>query len=232
MSELINFYELDAVKALEPNVHNPNYNKHGIKLPFRMIIIGASGSGKTNIVMNLITLMENTFNKIYLYTRNKDEPLYNYLEMAIPDKDFLEIHEGISHLNSIDLDNHFFGQTLIIFDDLVQEKNQTQIKELYFRGRKIGCSIVYLTQKYSLVPTSIRENVNYLILKKIAGKRDVLSILRNGSLHAEKEELLNMYQFCVSGDDILSFLMIDFNAKQEYQFRLNFLHVLDINFFK
>ena len=232
MSELINFYSLSAVKALEPKVHNPNYAKHGIKLPFRMIIVGASGSGKTNIVMNLVTLMENTFNKIYLYTRNKDEPLYNYLEMAIPDRDLLEIHEGISHLNSIDIDNHYFGQTLIIFDDLVQVKDQTTIKELYIRGRKLGVSIVYLTQKYSLMDTTIRENANYLILKKIAGKRDILSILRNGSLHADKQELLNMYEFCVSGDDILSFLMIDFNAKQEHQFRHNFLRVIDINYFR
>ena len=182
--------------------------------------------------MNLISLMEMTFNKIYLYTRNNDEPLYNCLERAIPDRDLLEIHEGIIHLNNSNIDNHYFGQTLIIFDDLVQEKNQTKIKELYFRGRKLGCSIVYLTQKYSLMDTGIRENVNYLILKKIAGKRDILGILRNGSLHADKEELLNMYEFCVSGDDILSFLMIDFNTKQEYQFHINFLHVLDINFFK
>ena len=232
MSELINFYTLPSVKALEKKTHNPNYAQHGIKLHFRMLIVGASGSGKTNIVMNLLKLMEMTFNKVYLYTRNKDEPLYNYLEMAIPDKEFLEIHEGLSHFNSIDIDKHYFGQTLIIFDDLVQEKNQTKIIELFIRGRKVGVSIVYLTQKYSLVDTTIRENTNYLVLKKIAGKRDVLSILRNGSLHADKEELLNMYQFCVNGNDILSFLMIDLEAKQEYQFRLNFLHVLDINFFK
>jgi ABC-type dipeptide/oligopeptide/nickel transport system ATPase component len=229
---LINFYDLDAVKALQPKTHNPNYAAHGLKVPFRMLIVGASGSGKTNIIMNLISLMDNTFNKVYLYTRNKNEPLYEYLELALPDKDMLEVHEGIDHLNSIKIDDHFFGQTLIIFDDLCQEKNQTVIQELYIRGRKLGCCIVYLTQKYSLVSTTIRENCNYLILKKIAGKRDILTILRNGSLNAEKEELLKMYKHTVSGDDILSFLLIDFNAKAEHQFRHNFNKVLNIDFFK
>jgi hypothetical protein len=155
--------------------------------------------------------MNDTFNKIYLYTRNKSEPLYEYLQLSIPDTNFLEIHEGISHLNTIDIDTHFFGQTLIIFDDLMQEKNQEKINVIYLRGRKLGISVCYLCQKYSVVNTIIRENCNYLILKKINGKRDITSILRNASLSCEKEPLLRMYEFCVSGNDnILNFLLIDF----------------------
>lgn len=39
--------------------------------------VGASGSGKTNIVMYLIILMENTFDKIYLYMQ-----VYNSLKLC------------------------------------------------------------------------------------------------------------------------------------------------------
>jgi ABC-type dipeptide/oligopeptide/nickel transport system ATPase component len=229
---LINFYELDAVKALQPKTINPNYAKHGLKVPFRMVIVGASGSGKTNIIMNLISITANTFNKIYLYTRNKNEPLYEYLELAIPDTAMLEVHEGIEHLKSINIDKHFFGQTLIIFDDLCQEKDQTFINELYLRGRKLGICICYLTQKYVLTPSVVRANANYLILKKINGKRDVVEILKNGSITAERDELLRMYAHVVSGDDILSFLMIDFDAKGEHQYRHNFDRILNLDFFK
>lgn len=232
--DLINFYQLKAVEALQPKTHNPNYAAHGIKVPFRMVVVGASGAGKSNITLNIISKMEDTFNKIYLYTRNRHEPLYEYLELAIPEPDMLEVHEGLDHLRQIDMNKHFFGQTLVIFDDLCNEKDQSKISELFIRGRKLGdgVSLIYLTQKYSLVPTVVREQCNYLILKKISGKRDILAILRNASLGAEKEELLAMYNFCVSGGDMLSFLMIDFNAKPEHQFRHNFLKVLNIDHFK
>lgn len=232
--QLINFYELDAVKALERKTINPNYANHGIKLPFRMVVVGASGSGKSNITLNVIQLMENTFNKIYIYTRCKNEPLYDYLRIAIPNEDDLEIHEGLSHLNTINLNKHYFGQTLVIFDDLCNERDQTKISELFIRGRKLagGVSLMYLTQKYSLVPTVVREQCNYLILKKISGKRDILSILRNASLSAERDELLRMYEFCVHGDDVLGFLLIDYNARPEHQFRNKFLNVLNIDYFK
>ncbi len=230
MGELINFYELDAVKALQPKSINPNFDIHQIKVPFRMCVIGSSGSGKTNITMNLLSLMSDTFNKIVLYTRNKNEPLYEYLEKAIPDEGMLEIHEGLNHLNTCDLDNEYYGQTLVIFDDLCNEKNQRQIGELFLRGRKLGVSLVYLTQKYSEVPTLVREQTSYLILKKISGKRDIVAILRNYSLDLEIHELLKIYQYCIS-TDILNFLLIDLEAPAEKAYRKNFDEVLNVDYF-
>ena len=42
------------------------------------IIIGGSGSGKTNALDNLIN-EQNDIDKIYLYTRDLSEPKYEYL---------------------------------------------------------------------------------------------------------------------------------------------------------
>ena len=196
--------------------HNVSFeDKKPFKLPFKMIISGIAGSGKSNIVMNLVNLIGNEFNKIYLYTESKDRPLCKYLEMVVSNKDLLEIHEGLDHLNSIDIENHYSGQTLIIFDGLEHEKDQNKIIELYVRGRILGCSLVYLTPKYSLVPIIIRVNANYLILRKMAGKRDVFYILFDFYLKDNKEEFLKMYQFCTEGDNP-GFLMIDECAKKEH----------------
>ena len=38
-SDIINFYELDDVKAFEKESHNPNYELHQIKIPCRIVII-------------------------------------------------------------------------------------------------------------------------------------------------------------------------------------------------
>ena len=42
------------------------------------IIIGGSGSGKTNAMINLIN-EQNNIDKIYLYARDLSEPKYEYL---------------------------------------------------------------------------------------------------------------------------------------------------------
>ena len=46
--------------------------------PYRILIIGASGSGKTNALLNLINNQPDT-DKIYLYTEDPYETKYHYL---------------------------------------------------------------------------------------------------------------------------------------------------------
>ena len=45
--------------------------------PYRILIIGGSGSRKTNAVLNLINQPD--IDKIYLYAKNPYEPKYQYL---------------------------------------------------------------------------------------------------------------------------------------------------------
>ena len=46
--------------------------------PYKIIIIGGSGSGKTNALINLIN-EQNDIDRIYWYTRDLSEPKYEYL---------------------------------------------------------------------------------------------------------------------------------------------------------
>jgi hypothetical protein len=229
MNNIINFYELDEVKAFKKKTINPNFKNHGIKVPFRAVIIGASGSGKTNVVLNLISQMKNTFNMIYIYTRNKAEPLYEYLESKIGDE-FLEIHEGLDELKN-KKDDDYIGQSLVIFDDLCMEKDQTCIAELYIRGRKIkgGISLCYLSQSYFKIPSTVRQQSQYIILKKIPNVRNIKMLLAEYSLNASKEQILNMYKFCVDGD-FLNFLLIDLETSNS-NYRKGFNEILDHTMF-
>ena len=60
--------------------------------PYRIIIIGGSGSEKTNALINLIN-EQNDIDKIYLYARDLSEPKYEYLIKKREDA-------GIKHLNN------------------------------------------------------------------------------------------------------------------------------------
>jgi len=144
--------------------HNPNYKEHKLNLPFRMLIIGGSGAGKTQTLMNLIRIMNGTFNNIHIITKNKSEPLYEYLESKVDNG--LTITEGINSAPNLD-DFDKKEQSLIVMDDLVLEKKQKQLEQYFIRARKLNCSLVYLSQSYFAVPKMMRMNLNYLIIKRL-----------------------------------------------------------------
>ena len=66
------------------SIINDNNKEHNEKCPFipdhpyRIIIIGGSGSGKTNALINLIN-EQNNIDKIFLYARDLSEPKDEYL---------------------------------------------------------------------------------------------------------------------------------------------------------
>ena len=72
--------------------------KHNEKWPYisehayRIIIIGGSWSGKTNVLINLIN-EQNYIDKIYLDARDLSEPKYEYLIKKREDA-------GVKHLNN------------------------------------------------------------------------------------------------------------------------------------
>lgn len=213
---MINFYH-HLPASLCPKYHNPGYSKHGIQLPFRMLIAGNSGSMKTNTLLNLIQVMSGTFDYIWVITRNAEEPLYQFLASKIPEGQcsILEGIESIPDLDSLDP----AGQHLIVFDDLVLEKRQSQIEEYFIRARKVakGVSCVYLSQNYFRTPKTIRVNCSYIILKKLSSTRDLGMILNDYSLGISKKDLLAIYQQATQRNE--DFLLVDINKSA---FRLNF----------
>ena len=80
------------------DITNKNNKKHNKKRqfildhPYRILIIGGSGSGKTNPLLNLIKEQDN-IDKIYLYAKDLSERKYEFLIKKREDA-------GIKHLNN------------------------------------------------------------------------------------------------------------------------------------
>lgn len=212
---MINFYSLVKSKK----TINPNYDKHGIEIPFRMLIAAPSGSGKTNTLMNLITHMDKTFHQIIVCVKSSDEPLYQMLEDKlkhviiyengeVPDLcEFSRIDEKTKKIKRND-----DLQRLIIFDDLITHKKANQMAlEYYIKGRKVGFSMVYIGQSFFQIPKMIRDNCQYFILGKNLLKKDLRLILSVFPVELTLDEFSHLYSELTQ--EPLSTIIIDIQKK-------------------
>ena len=145
------------------NYTNENKTEHNLKWPYipehpyRILIVGGSGSGKTIALLNLIS-NQSDIDKIYSYAKDPYEAKYQYLinkrkkaELDHFDdpKAFMEysndIQDACKNIEDYNLDKK--RKVLIIFDDMISEMINIKrinpiVTELFIRGRKLNISIV------------------------------------------------------------------------------------------
>lgn len=223
-SDIINWYEKMPKKFLA-TPDNPNFDLHKLKLPMRCVINSFSGGGKSNFIVNLIHLFSSgkvgTFASINIITRNKDEPLYNYLTSKCPS---IIIKEGLENTPPLDK----FDKTeshLVIFDDLVLSKNLDIVSNYYIRCRKKNVSVCFLSQSYYKIPPIIRANCSYMVILKLGGIREINMILSTYGLGVTKDQLIKMYDYATQ--EKFSPLLIDMEENPDNRFRKGFLEILD-----
>jgi len=219
---MVNFY----TKTKKVETINPEKGtSHVFDVPFRCLIVGPSGSGKTNTILEMIHRMKNTFINIVVCVKNREEPLYDLLKEKM--KDRVQIYDGdimvgkkttpnVPPLDEVNVkDDKGYEPTLVIFDDLVCDKEQSIIGQYFIRGRKRNVSCVYLTQSYYRSPKIIRMQCNYTILKRNINRRDLASIIRETSIMTNLEELIKCYK--ISTQSMEDFLLIDSSNSTLYR---------------
>ena len=161
------------------SITNENNKEHNEKWPYipdhpyRILIIGGSGSGKTNALLNLIKEQDD-IDKIYLYAKDLSEPKYEFLIKKHEDVEikycndpnaFTECSNTMDDVyeNIDDYNPNRQKIFLIVFDDMIADtmsnkKCQAIIKELFIRCRKLNISPVFITQSYFSVPKDVRSN--------------------------------------------------------------------------
>jgi hypothetical protein len=198
-----------------------NINKLAPKWPFILIIIGRSGSGKTNTVVNLLKYL--FFDTFYLYAKDLEEPYYQLLQNVFDDEKISIIEsyfssdiEDIVDVDELDRDK----QNLIVVDNFVTEKDQKKLIDLAIRGRKMNASMIYITQDWYRVPKSIRLQCNYLSIFRSCDGNDISLIFREKGLD---KKLRKYYENNIKNFDCLT---IDFKTP-EMKYRKNFTPIND-----
>jgi len=141
--------------------------------------------------------------------------LYQFL--GDKSKGLIEVHETLEKLPALK-DLKPSEQTLRIFDEFIIDiKKFPIISEYFIRGRKRSCSLMFLSQSYYNTPKVIRQNINYCVILKLGGTRDVNSILRECSIGLKKEELLYMYQQATKQKFDVFIINLDKNSNERYR---------------
>ena len=141
---------------------NKNKTKHNLKWPYipdhpyRILIIGGSGSGKIYASLNSIN-NQSDIDKIYLYVKeNPYEPKHQFLinkressglkQFIGYSNDMQDVYKNIEEYNI-----NKKGQILIVFDEVIADminnkKLNSVVSELFGRGKKLNTSLVFVTQ--------------------------------------------------------------------------------------
>ena len=86
-------------------------------------------------------------------------------------------------------------QRLIVFDDLITDRNANKIaSEYYIKGRKVGFSMCYISQSFYQIPKIIRDNTQLFILGRNLLNKDLRMILSTFPTELTIEEFRNLIE--------------------------------------
>ena len=178
--------------------------------PYRILIIGGSGSGKSNVLLSLIENQPD-IDKTYLYAKDPCEAKYQHLinkrdSVGINDfnnpkafikysNDIHEVYKNIDEYNPNNKEN----KILIVFDNMIADmihnkKLDSIVTELFIRGRKLNISLVFITQSYFKLPKDVRLNTTHFFIAKIPNKRKLWEIAINHSPDISTKDFANIYK--------------------------------------
>ncbi len=206
-----NLYESDAVKKHVKSRPSPTEHATSVKYGSRILISGASGTGKTHALATLITLSPDTWHKVVVVSQNIEEPLYEMLREQLKDKIVFYTLASMPPVKTLVKEHREDDedQVLLVFDDLINDAKHDldKIRNSFVYGRKLGLTMVWITQSYFATDTTIRRNQTHLILLRQSSVRDLNNVLSDFHLGVSKEQLKEMYR--VSTREDLNFLLVN-----------------------
>ena len=175
--------------------------------PYRIPMIGGSGSGIKNALLNLIENQPD-IDEIYLYAKDPYEAKYQYLinirkkvglkrfndtEAFIEySNDMQDVYRNIAEYN-IDKER----KILIVFDGMIADtinnnKLCSIVTELFIRSRKLNIFLVFITKSYFKVARDVRLNTTHFFITKIPSNRELQQIALFHSSDIYTKDFINI----------------------------------------
>lgn len=192
----------------EPPLKNGKYVPQH---PFRLLICGESGSGKTYLLNSMLFSDDPDttiyFDEIHICTKNPEETAYRILRDALvkAEETIVEIEKELGHMAAPIKIGHWYTspteldgmidtmdencRRVVIFDDqeLSQEGKGGKIMDSFYqRCRKKGTSVIFIAQTLYGTSKFIRRNSNYKIMFAPRSRREINLIAQDVPIEKEQ----------------------------------------------
>jgi hypothetical protein len=211
----------DKIKPLDRQIeeNDPNQALPKLSNNFMWIISGGAGSGKTNLLLNMLSIphsqggMGKYYNKIYFIspTGGLDPKLDELLSELEPEQkyDQLDDENITAIIKDIRSQEDFKKEHyLLILDDCLNELPHTisksKIHQFIISRRHLHCSVVVLTQSYVRVPNLWRRNCNLISFFASNNRKEVDSLIQD--INDDPDKMMTLLKF--STQEPHSFLTI------------------------
>ena len=242
-------YKIQAIPTQKSKIPLKQCQKDGVipKAPFSLMISGRSGSGKTNVLINLLNnehLLKNYFHYTVVFSPTAGKYDDSYKPLNLPSESFKtdfsadDLNTLIENRKSL-IDKKGIEWTvknsrvLLIMDDVIANRdflNSPEALKMFALLRHYQCSIIVLMQSYNKLPRALRINANATIV--FPSTQSEVEVLLDEITPAgiTKKEFSKVIEFATDGKH--DFLYINRHAEKDQQIRKNLTEIIDINKFK
>jgi hypothetical protein len=231
-------FKIEAIETAKNKTPLKAVMKSGIlpKFPFSMMISGRSGSGKTNLLMNLLSrkeFLKGYFHYIIVYSPTAGTYDDSYNVLNLPPENFK------SDFSEQDLENLIQSRkdlidkkgiewvtknsrVLIILDDVIANRdflNSPQALKMFALLRHYQVAIIVLMQSYNKLPRALRINANAVAV--FPSSQSEVEVLLDEITPAglKKKEFQKVIEYCTDGR--YDFLYINNHADPGKRVRKN-----------
>jgi len=210
------------------------------KHPFRFMLSGASGSGKTTVLLNLLKRFyinndkSSYFDEIYAIGPTvKFDDMWKELDLDddhLIEKPTIEVLEQIYKEAEEEVKQKGIDRStkiLIVFEDIISHAKfmrSTEFLKAYVMGRHFGISVMVCTQSFTKVPRACRLQCTQIAFFPSSQSEMKLMNEEYCPPHTSRREFFDVMHYATTPDaeDEYPFLYIDHPAKPEDRFRKTF----------
>jgi hypothetical protein len=235
-----------AFDTEKSKVKTKNFHKKNIvpAHPFRMINSGKSGSGKSNLLIKLLTEPKfyfNYFHCIFIIspTAGKLDDSYKALIKSKSkskihiinnlDPDHIEEIMDCNKKNILENKVHKAPRILLVYDDIISDGKFMRSKSFlhsFVASRHYNASVIICTQKFNSVPRTCRLQANAICYFK--GNNGELDVLAEEFAPAgySKKDMIRIIDYATS--DPYDFFFINDQAPFKERYRKNLSKILQL----
>lgn len=241
----MNKYDIKPLETDKTKIPQKTASKTQImpRYPFSMVISGRSGSGKTQLLLNILTrneLFGSYFHKILVFSPTANDLDDTYKSLNLPKENFIKTFDtnlletilknrkhqidqkGIEYVSK-------YNRVLLLFDDMIAEKDFLNSKEtlmMFTLLRHYLISICILSQSFMRIPRSIRLNANYIVIFPSLESEIQTMLDEITPSGINKKDFRFIIDYCTKGK--YDFMAINNHADPNKRIRHNLAEIIDL----